>query len=104
MPQSYYKKPTFAIPRTIFRESNQEPKSLSLGQGHGKSMENVLFCRPSTRWSARRYRISTSTVHWSAVCFRRIIVSLDRITRPIGDIEQIYILDFLRMLWHGEVI
>lgn len=35
---------------------------------------------------------------------RRIIVSLDRITRPIGDIEQIYILDFLRMLWHGEVI
>lgn len=46
MPQSYYKKPTFAIPRTIFRESNQEPERLSLGQGYGKSMENVRFCHP----------------------------------------------------------
>lgn len=35
---------------------------------------------------------------------RRIIVSLDRITRQMGDIEQIYILDFLRMLWRGEIV
>lgn len=35
---------------------------------------------------------------------RRIIVSLDRITRQIGDVEQIFIHDFLRMLWKGEMV
>jgi uncharacterized protein len=35
---------------------------------------------------------------------RRVIVSLDRISRQIGDIEQIYINDFLHMLWHGDIV
>ncbi|MDO4511926.1 MAG: DUF4143 domain-containing protein, partial [Bacteroidales bacterium] len=34
---------------------------------------------------------------------RRMIVSLDVINRKIGDIEAIYILDFLKMLWNGEI-
>ena len=32
-----------------------------------------------------------------------ILVSLDPITRNSGDIEQIYVLDFLKMLWNGEL-
>lgn len=34
---------------------------------------------------------------------RLILVSLDPITRTSGDIEQIYVLDFLKMLWNGEL-
>ena len=34
---------------------------------------------------------------------RLILVSLDPITRPSGDIELIYVLDFLKMLWSGEI-
>jgi predicted AAA+ superfamily ATPase len=34
---------------------------------------------------------------------RLILVSLDPITRQSGDVEQIYILDFLKMLWNGEI-
>lgn len=34
---------------------------------------------------------------------RLIITSLDPITRTSGDIELIYVLDFLKMLWHGEI-
>ena len=34
---------------------------------------------------------------------RLILVSLDPITRPSGDIELIYVLDFLKMLWNGEI-
>ena len=34
---------------------------------------------------------------------RKIIVSLDTINRKIGDIEAIHILDFLKMLWQGEI-
>ena len=34
---------------------------------------------------------------------RQILVSLDPITRTSGDIELIYVLDFLRMLWNGEI-
>lgn len=34
---------------------------------------------------------------------RLILVSLDPITRQSGDVELIYILDFLRMLWNGEI-
>ena len=34
---------------------------------------------------------------------RLILVSLDPITRTSGDIELIYVLDFLRMLWNGEI-
>ena len=30
---------------------------------------------------------------------RRIIVSLDKFTRRIGDIECIYVMDFLQTLW-----
>lgn len=33
---------------------------------------------------------------------RLILVSLDPITRPSGDIELIYVLDFLKMLWNGS--
>ncbi|MBR7053397.1 MAG: hypothetical protein IKI26_01375 [Prevotella sp.] len=35
---------------------------------------------------------------------RRIIVSLDRFNRRIGDIECIYILDFFKMLWSDKKI
>ncbi len=35
---------------------------------------------------------------------RRVIVSLDRISRQIGDIEQMYIYDFLHKLWQGEIV
>ena len=35
---------------------------------------------------------------------RRIIVSLDRFNRRIGDIESIYILDFFKMLWTDKKI
>ena len=34
---------------------------------------------------------------------RQILVSLDPITRTSGDIELIYVLDFFRMLWNGEI-
>lgn len=34
---------------------------------------------------------------------RKIIVSLDKITRIIDDVEAIYIRDFLRMLWNGDI-
>lgn len=34
---------------------------------------------------------------------RLLLVSLDPITRKSGDTELIYVLDFLRMLWGGEV-
>lgn len=35
---------------------------------------------------------------------RRIIVSLDLFNRTIEDIESIYIMDFLKMLWDGKII
>lgn len=35
--------------------------------------------------------------------FRLIAVSLDKLTRKMGDVEAIYIHDFLRMLWAGEL-
>lgn len=34
---------------------------------------------------------------------RLILVSLDPITRKSGDVELIYVLDFLKMLWNGEI-
>ena len=34
---------------------------------------------------------------------RLILVSLDPITRKTGDTELIYVLDFLKMLWNGEI-
>jgi predicted AAA+ superfamily ATPase len=34
---------------------------------------------------------------------RLILVSLDPITRKSGNEELIYILDFLKMLWNGEI-
>ena len=34
---------------------------------------------------------------------RLMLVSLDPITRTSGDIELIYVLDFLKMLWNGEI-
>lgn len=34
---------------------------------------------------------------------RCIVVSRDPISRRIGEVEAIYILDFLRMLWAGEL-
>ena len=34
---------------------------------------------------------------------RLTLVSLDPITRKSGDIELIYVLDFLKMLWGGEI-
>lgn len=34
---------------------------------------------------------------------RSIVVSRDPITRRVGDVEVIYIFDFLRMLWNGEL-
>lgn len=34
---------------------------------------------------------------------RLVLVSLDPITRKSGDTELIYVLDFLKMLWHGEI-
>jgi predicted AAA+ superfamily ATPase len=34
---------------------------------------------------------------------RLIIVSLDPITRKSGDVEVIYVLDFLKMLWIGDI-
>ncbi|MBQ2350858.1 MAG: hypothetical protein II394_01430, partial [Bacteroidales bacterium] len=34
---------------------------------------------------------------------RLILVSLDPITRKSGDEELIYVLDFLKMLWSGEI-
>ena len=34
---------------------------------------------------------------------RLILVSLDPITRKVGDIELIYVLDFLKMLWNGQI-
>ena len=35
---------------------------------------------------------------------RKIIVSLDMINRKSDDIELIFILDFLKMLWRGEIV
>ena len=34
---------------------------------------------------------------------RLILVSLDPVTRRSGDTELIYILDFLKMLWNGDI-
>jgi len=33
----------------------------------------------------------------------RIVVSRDPITRRVGNVEVIYLFDFLRMLWNGEL-
>lgn len=35
--------------------------------------------------------------------YRLILVSLEPITRTAEDIEMIYVLDFFRMLWNGEI-
>lgn len=35
---------------------------------------------------------------------RKIIVSLDKMTRQSNDIELIYVLDFFKMLWNGQII
>ena len=34
---------------------------------------------------------------------RQMLVSLDPITRRSGDVELVYVLDFLKMLWNGEI-
>jgi hypothetical protein len=34
---------------------------------------------------------------------RCIVVSRDPITRRVGNIEVIYLFDFLKMLWSGEL-
>ena len=34
---------------------------------------------------------------------RRIVVSLDPMNRRMEDIECIYVIDFLKMLWGGEI-
>ena len=34
---------------------------------------------------------------------RRIIVSLDKFTRRMGDIECVYVLDFFKQLWTAGV-
>ena len=34
---------------------------------------------------------------------RLILVSLEPVTRKVEDIELIYVLDFLKMLWNGEI-
>ena len=34
---------------------------------------------------------------------RRMVVSLDKFNRHIGDIECVYVLDFFKMLWSGEI-
>lgn len=35
---------------------------------------------------------------------KKIIVSLDKMTREVNGIEMIYVLDFLEMLWDGKII
>jgi len=35
---------------------------------------------------------------------RCILVSLDKLSRKIGDVECLYVLDFLKSLWAGEII
>ena len=35
---------------------------------------------------------------------RPIIVSLDKLSRKSGNIEILYIMDFLKMLWNGDII
>ena len=35
---------------------------------------------------------------------RRIIVSFDRINRKVGDIECLYVKDFLTQLWNSDII
>lgn len=35
---------------------------------------------------------------------RKIIVSLDKMTRDVNGIEMIYVLDFFKMLWEGKII
>lgn len=35
---------------------------------------------------------------------RKIIVSLDKITREVDGIEMIYVLDFFNMLWKGAIV
>ena len=34
---------------------------------------------------------------------RLILVSTDRLTRKTGNIELIYVCDFFKMLWAGEI-
>ncbi len=34
---------------------------------------------------------------------RRMVVSLDKFNRRIGDIECVYVLDLFKMLWSGEI-
>ena len=35
---------------------------------------------------------------------RKIIVSLDKMTRETNEIEMIYVLDFFKLLWNGQII
>ena len=34
---------------------------------------------------------------------RRMIVSLDRFNRKMGDIECVFVKDFFKMLWDGDI-
>ena len=35
---------------------------------------------------------------------RRMVVSLDQFTRDMGEIECVYVLDFFKLLWAGEIV
>ena len=50
-----------------------------------------------------RHKIGLKAFHEEHPDCRLILVSLEPVTRKVEDIELIYVLDFLKMLWNGEI-
>ena len=59
-------------------------RNITLNAGAVGSIFNLFFCNTSAQG-------------------RRIVVSLDPMNRRMDDIECIYVIDFLKMLWGGEI-
>ena len=66
--------------------------------------EKCSTCRKAIQWlDARGAAYSVRPIKEEHPDCRLVIVSLDPITRRSADVELIYVLDFLKALWDGEV-
>ena len=57
----------------------------------------------STEHVESKHRKGLKAFHEEHPHCRLMLVSLDPITRRSGDEELVYVLDFLKMLWAGEI-
>ena len=74
------------------------------GSGIGKMEDGMTVFVSGAVWGdLAEAEITKVKKNYALAECRLILVSLDPITRPSGDIELIYVYDFLRMLWNGEI-